>query len=116
MAFLLTTLEELPSKMIPFELVRKAFETCVPYDCPSRSRFWTCFPNRAWAPVHTDDVPMEQVARILCNCLPTSGDIGRFAMFFAGERIASHEVLLAYLTQTFVRAEALLTPANSSVR
>ena len=103
MAFLSTTLEELPSKMIPFELVRTAFDKCTPYDCPSRSRFWTSFPERSWGPTYTDDIPMEQVAKILCNCLPTSADIGRFALFFAGERIASHEVLLAYLTQTFIR-------------
>jgi hypothetical protein len=104
MAFLLITLEQLPSTMIPFELVRTAFDKCVPYDCPSRSRFWTSFPERSWGPTYTDDIPMERVAKILCNCLPTSADIGRFALFFAGERIASHEVLLPYLTQTFVKA------------
>jgi len=103
MAFLLTTLEELPSKMIPFELVHKAFDTCTPYDCPSRSRFWRCFPDKVWGVAHTDDVPMEQVAKVICNCLPASADIGRFALFFAGERIASHEIILNYLLQTFVR-------------
>ena len=103
MTFLLTTLEELPSKMIPFDTLRRAFDKCVPYDCPSRSQFWRSFPERSWGEVHADDIPMERVARVLCNCLPTSEDIGRFAMFFVGERVASYEVLLAYLTQTFVR-------------
>ena len=103
MAFLLTTLEELPSKTIPFDVLRTAFETCVPYDCPSRSLFWRCFPDKVWGVAHTDDVPMEQVAKTICYCLPASADIGRFALFFAGERIASHEVLLTYLLQTLVR-------------
>lgn len=104
MAFLLITLEELPSKMIRFDTLSKAFDKCVPYDCPSRSRFWRSFPERSWTPVHTDDIPMERVAKVICNCLPTSGDIGRFAMFLTGEQVASYEVLLEYLTQTFVRA------------
>lgn len=103
MAFLLTTLEELPSKTVPFDVLRRAFETCVPFDCPSRSRFRSCYPGRTWGPVHIDDITMEEVARILCQCLPDSADIKRFALFFTGERIASHEVLSTYLTQTFIK-------------
>ena len=103
MEFLSITLEELPSKTVPFDVLRRAFENCVPYDCPSRSRFATCFPGRSWGPVQIDDIPMERIARILCYCLPDSADIGRFALFFTGERIASHAVMTKYLTQAFIR-------------
>jgi hypothetical protein len=103
MSFLSITLEELPSKTIPFDVVRRAFETCVPYDCPSRARFRTCYPGRAWGPVEINDITMEETAKILCYCLPSSADIGRFALFFTGERIASHEVISKYLTQAFIK-------------
>jgi len=103
MAFLLTTLEELPTKTVPFDVIQRAFDTCVPYDCPSRSRFRTSYPGRAWGPVEINDLTMAEVARILCYCLPDSADIGRFVLFFTGERIASHEVLLKYLTQAFIK-------------
>jgi hypothetical protein len=103
MAFLLTDIEELPSKTIPFDVLRRAFDACVPYDCPSRIRFRTCYPGTAWGPVEINDVTMVEVARILCYCLPSSADIGRFALFFTGERIASHEVISKYLTQAFIK-------------
>ena len=104
MAFQAITIEELPSKMIPIQMLRTAFEKCTPYDCPSRIRLRTCQPVFSWDKNPLDEISMEQVSKVLVYCLGDTEYIDRFAMHFTSEYVASYDVLHAYFAQTFVRA------------
>jgi hypothetical protein len=97
------TLEQLPLQKIPVETLRRAFEKCTPYDCPSQARFGTVYPIRTWVTETHDDITMERVAHVMCWCLGGSEYIDRFAFYFSGEKVAPYEVLLEYFTQAFVK-------------
>lgn len=103
MDFQLITLDQMPQRMVPVHTVRQAFEACTPYDCPSRTAFARCYPTNSWGPVNPDDIPMEMVVRILWYCLGDSQYLDRFIGFFAGARIASYDVLKAYLYRAFIK-------------
>ena len=99
MAFNTITIDEVPKQMIPVRMLKSAFDKCTPYDCPSRARLHTCYP---WYVSPMDDISMEHVARVIHSCVPEEY-IDRFAFYFAGECVAPYDLIIKYLTQTFIR-------------
>jgi hypothetical protein len=46
---------------------------------------------------------MKETATIIRECLGSTDNISRFAFFFTGEKVASYEVMTAFLLQAFDR-------------
>ena len=103
MDFQLVTLEQMPQRTISVAKLREEFETCTPYDCPSRRLFDTCFPVHSWATEVPDDVPMQKVVAIFWYCMGHTEYLDRFIGFFASCRVASYDVIREYFVQALVK-------------
>ena len=104
MAYRYITDKQLPNEMIPVWMLRKAFDQCTPYDCPSRAWFNACYPSFSWISDPTESVTMEHVARVMRHCLRDAEYIDRFAFYFTGECVGPYDVIYSYFNQTFVKA------------